>query len=361
VYSKNKYGLKRYIPADIRTKIRKDAGFGCVICGCALVDYEHIEPEFHQAKEHNPEKMTLLCISCHGRVTRKIISKAAVWEAKETPKALQAGYVHDLMFTNTEDMEIKIGNSSSKNTKIVLTMNGKPVIWFEPPIENGEPYKLCAIFYGDDGKPISYVNRNQFIAFSSNQDVKSESTKLFITSNGINCLTIDRKGGEILHITKIQIKYLDASVITDSQDRLIMQHGETKIIGGVHIDNCGSAITVGIIPYVRKYRKLPLAIFLARNKGTGEIINLTHNVVGWVIDNELFNTRYELVGFTREGRVYNIIEEYIGNLVGRYIAHTDNCYENGEPIYISKENMAFRAKNPQIGYDLSFRLFEGSI
>lgn len=356
--SKNKHGLKRYVPAEIRARIRKDAGFGCVICGCVLVDYEHIDPEFHQAKEHNPEKMTLLCISCHGRVTRKIISKKAVWEAKKTPKALQDGYVHDLLFVNTENMEIKIGNSSSKNTKTILTIRGKPIIWFEPPAEDGEPSKLCAIFYGEDGNPVSYVNRNQFTAISSSQDVKSESTELFIVSNGVRCLVMDREGGEILHISKMQGKYLDTSVTIDSQDRLIMQQGSSTIsMGEFRVENCDSAIEIGSTPAAIKYKKLSLALALARNKDTREIVNLVHKVVGWVLGGEIFNIRYELVGFVHEDKVYSIINEYVGNLVGSYIAYADNCYEDGEPIYISKENMAFRVRNPQIGYDLSFRLF----
>jgi len=164
----NKHGLKRYIPSDIRLRIRKDAGFGCVICGCILIDYEHIDPEFHQATEHDPDKMTLLCISCHGRVTRKLISKKAVLMAKENPKALQDGFVHDILFVNTDEMEIKIGSSVSKNTKVILTIYGKPIIWFEPPLIEGEPSKLCAIFYDNNGKVISYVNRNQFIAYTNN-------------------------------------------------------------------------------------------------------------------------------------------------------------------------------------------------
>jgi hypothetical protein len=354
----NKNGLKRYVPAEIRARIRKEAGFGCVICGCVLVDYEHIDPEFHQAKEHDPEKMTLLCISCHGRVTRKIISKKVVWEAKKAPKALQDGYAHDLLFVNTEDMEIKIGSSSSKNTKTILTIHGKPIIWFEPPSEDGEPSKLCAIFYGEDGKPISYVNRNQFTALSSNQDVKSESTELSIVSNGVKCLVMDREGGEILHISKMQGKYLDTSVTIDSQARLILQQGNSTIsMGEFRTENCGSAINLGNTPAKVKFKKLYLALTLARNKSTKAIVNLISEVVGWIFEHEIFNIRYELVGFVRENKVYSIVNEYIGNLIGSYIAHTDSCYEDGEPIYISKANMEFRGRNPHVGYDVSFRLF----
>ena len=111
-----------------------------------------------------------------------------MWEARANPKALQDGFVHDLLFADTENMEIRIGSSKSDKTKIILTIHGKPILWFESPKEESEPYNLCAIFYDDNSKPISFVNRNQFIAFSSNQDVKSESTILTIHTDGHKCL-----------------------------------------------------------------------------------------------------------------------------------------------------------------------------
>ena len=80
-------------------------------------------------------------------------------------------------------------------------------------------------------------------------------------------------------------------------------------------------------------------------------------MVGRIFGHEIFNIRYELVGFVHDDKVYNIVNEYIGNLKGSYIACIDSCYENGEPIYISEENMEFKRKNAHIGYDVSFRLF----
>lgn len=354
---KNKHGLKRYVPSDIRARIRRDAGFGCVICGCVLVDYEHIDPEFNQAKEHNPKKMTLLCISCHGRVTRKIISKKAVWEAKNNPRSLQDGYVHDLLFVNTDEMEIRIGSSSSKNTKTILTIYGKPVIWFEPPLEDGEPSKLCAIFYDENGEAISYVNRNQFTALSTNQDVWSESTKLSIISNGVKCLVMDREGGAVLYVSKMQGKYLDTSVTIDSQDNLIITQGGTTVsLGEFRVENCGSAIVLGAIPAIAKYNKLSLAVSFAYNYDAKFVLNLDGKFVGRIVNGEIFNRKYELVGYVRAKKIYSITNEFIGSLNGSYIGHKDDCYENGEPIFVSRENMEFKRNNPSIGYDVSFRL-----
>ncbi len=53
----NKHGLSRTIPEDVKRQVRQACGFGCVCCGFAIVTYEHIEPEFHNAESHDPENM----------------------------------------------------------------------------------------------------------------------------------------------------------------------------------------------------------------------------------------------------------------------------------------------------------------
>lgn len=358
--SVNKYGLKRYVPSDIRAKIREDAGFGCVICGCVFVDYEHIEPEFSNAKVHCPTKMTLLCIDCHGRVTRRLISKKRVWDAKLNPKALQDGFVHDLLFVNTDEMEIEIGNSRSKTTKAILTIHGKPIIWFEPPILENEPSKLCAIFHNEASKASSYINRNQFVALTNNQDVKSESTELEIVSANKKCLKIDREGDAVLKIIKMSSDYLGTSINIDNTGALIVKQGEPNFtLSKFSVENCGSAINFGAIPSYRKYKKLDVAMSIS-NRATS-ILSVNSAVCGWKLGNQIFNKNYEIVGIVKDSEVYNICDEFIGNYSNGYIVYKDDCYESGEPIYISQENRNMKNVCSINGYDLSFRLFGNGI
>jgi len=319
------------------------------------VDYEHIEPEFHDAKVHDPDKMTLLCVACHSRVTRKLISKKAIWEAKANPKALQDGFVQDALFVNTDDMEVKIGNSRSKNTKTVLTIYGKPIVWFEQPLIRGEPIKLCAIFHDENGKLISYVNRNQFFAYTSNYDVKSESTRLRVDSNAGVSLEIIREGGEVLSIPKMRGRYLNAAIMIGSKGELIIEQGGSSfILDSLQVENCGSAIYLGAPPAIVKYNKICLAIALAKNGRVIPLIDHRKNHVGWFFAEEIFNKKYELVGFVRDNKVFNLVGEHIGALLGGSIVHYDDCYESGEPIYTSVETTL------PIGFDVSFRLF-GSV
>jgi hypothetical protein len=80
--SLNKHDLSRRIPADVRRALRQEAGFGCVKCGFAFCEYEHIDPEFADATDHDVTKMAFLCKRCHGEVTAGISSKDSVWAAK---------------------------------------------------------------------------------------------------------------------------------------------------------------------------------------------------------------------------------------------------------------------------------------
>ncbi len=206
---KNKYNLSRYIPSGIKEKIRRDAGFGCVFCGCVLVEYEHIEPEYHNAKEHDPEKMTLLCPMCHDKVTKKLLSKKMVWAAKKSPKAFTDGYVSDTLMVATGSLELLMGSARTTMMSVAVNLYGKPLFWFEP--SDDEHYKLCCIFYGAEGKPVAYINRNEYIAIVGKQDIVSKGTSLKITdkNHGV-LLELSREGDKPLHVKRLftQLKLL---------------------------------------------------------------------------------------------------------------------------------------------------------
>lgn len=74
----NKYGLSRYIPAEVRREVRQRSKFGCVLCRCGFYQYEHIDPTFEDATEHDPDYICCLCGACHDLITRGHFSKEAI-------------------------------------------------------------------------------------------------------------------------------------------------------------------------------------------------------------------------------------------------------------------------------------------
>jgi hypothetical protein len=74
----NKHGLSRYIPADVARRVREHSKQGCIFCRALICEYEHIEPEFAEAKEHDADRICLVCPSCHRQITSGLITKAQV-------------------------------------------------------------------------------------------------------------------------------------------------------------------------------------------------------------------------------------------------------------------------------------------
>src|SRR5574337_274292 len=87
----NKFGLSRDIPDLIKREVRQKCGFGCVVCGSAVYQYEHLEPLFPDAKNHDPNGIVLLCGGCHDRVTRGMLSKETIKLKANNPKCLEEG------------------------------------------------------------------------------------------------------------------------------------------------------------------------------------------------------------------------------------------------------------------------------
>jgi hypothetical protein len=108
----NRHGLSRRIPDPIARQLRQECGFGCVVCGSAIFDYEHVDPEFKDAEEHDPTKMALLCGSCHDKVTRRQWSKDKIKEARANPICLESGFSSEWFDYGTEAPTIVVGGAT---------------------------------------------------------------------------------------------------------------------------------------------------------------------------------------------------------------------------------------------------------
>jgi hypothetical protein len=69
---------------------RRACGFGCVICGLPLYEYDHIVP-YAVVEAHAAANLTLLCPTHHAEKTRGLLSQERVIEASNAPHNLNAG------------------------------------------------------------------------------------------------------------------------------------------------------------------------------------------------------------------------------------------------------------------------------
>ena len=159
----NMYGLSRNIPEEIKRKVRKMCGFGCVVCGVGIVEYEHVEPEFKNCREHDPNNIVLLCPSCHSRVTRKFWNKDTIKLASKNPKCLQTGFTGDI-FAFTKWPSIVLGGAWISGVAVPISIKNQPLFIFEPPEEAGQPFRVSASFLDSTGVQTLRILRNEWKA-----------------------------------------------------------------------------------------------------------------------------------------------------------------------------------------------------
>src|SRR4030081_1882421 len=124
---KNRHGLTRDIPEPVMRKVRQASGFGCVICGASIIEYEHVDPEFVDAREHNATEITLLCPQCHSKVTTGIWSKDKVKAAMAAPRCKRCGFTSEAFDLGKTHPVIVFAGMTLKKCDIPIEVRGLPL------------------------------------------------------------------------------------------------------------------------------------------------------------------------------------------------------------------------------------------
>ena len=219
----NKHGLSRDIPDPIKRIVRQSCGFGCVICGSGIIEYEHFAPEFSDATAHDPTGIALLCPQCHSKVTTKFWSKSKVKEAAAAPACLKSGFTREVFDIGDGHPSLKFGGLTLLNCPTPITVGGKPLFSIQPPEEPASPFRLSGFFIDSAGKQSLVIRDNEWMASAGNWDVE--------VSGG--AITIREQFG------KIHLK-----LITDPPSGLIVDRLEMALGGGRSISANGDSLIV---------------------------------------------------------------------------------------------------------------------
>jgi len=229
----NQHNLSRDIPRAVRRKVRKDCGFGCVICGSAICQYEHIDPEFVDAVTHNPKGITLLCGSCHDKKTRGIYSKEFVLESMRKPKCKETGFTFDYLDIGTKGIVIQIGNCSFIDVISLFSVNGESLLTLIPPDPKtpGEPYKLSAYISDNEEKGIFGIRENVWYGNIENWDIECIGREIKIRKKlGDIVLHMEVIPREKVIIHKLDMCYKGYSIYADKSNIKIKSPNYEEII-----------------------------------------------------------------------------------------------------------------------------------
>ncbi len=298
--SNNKFGLSRRIIEQTKREIRQRCGFGCVICGHAIVEYHHLNPGFANVREHVAEEIVLLCPN-HHTLANKRISDAEIRNIARNPMALQMGFAHDEWHLSSEP-DIIIGTVKFIKSSVLINSHGAPLFWVEAPESRFGPIRISSVINDITGKEVVYINRNEIFIKSNLYDVSTKGSKT----------TIRRKRGEIIfefEITDSQIKINRWHSI--SYGTHIYAHHKT----GLYINTMMSEITLhnqildglnGIKICSRPYFNLPQQFIEDQGKKI-EIFNAEGEVVGHRLrDGKILNSHGQWIGISEEDKVFDL-------------------------------------------------------
>lgn len=236
----NNYGLDRAIPAAVRRSVRQRCGFGCVICGASIYEYDHFDPPFAEATSHRPEGITLLCPTHHAERTRGVLPFGLLLRANAKPAARLNGYtsVERPYFDHVPSLAIG-GGMLVQDTPIPLMVRGVPIIEFLAP-EAGSPVaRINATLTSGDGANLLRIFENEWIVENGVWDYEWVGRRMTIR---------DDAGAVALQITIFPPKFISIDNLTYVDDRIKVSVSPTEIIvnRNTYVDCVASSCAVGM-------------------------------------------------------------------------------------------------------------------
>ena len=246
----NRHGLDRTIPCEVARQVRQRCGFGCVCCGDAVIQYDHITPPYADALRHDPAGIVLLCGGCHDRKTRGQLSVATILRAAANPKCKQTGFswgAFDL--GSTDSPVVWLGDVMLWQCDTLLSVNGEPILAIHEPEAPGGPFRLTANFLDRDGNPVLSIVDNEWQTLSANWDVQVEGRRITVRrARGDIVLILRTMPPEALSIERMSMQHCGVGIeCREGQPtRFLMPDGREYSAGGCQV--VGAKIGVELSP-----------------------------------------------------------------------------------------------------------------
>ncbi len=228
--------LSRYIPSKLKRRIRRECGFGCVICGDALYEYAHLDPPFSEAEIHDPSQIALLCTTHHRLMTNGILALSDVQEARIAPKCLERGFSSfDLnKITGKSGFDLQVGNTRFLNLERIIDIDGESILALRTSNLSKAPPLLYAKFYDRSGNVIGEIIKNEWLGNPDTFDISMVKNRIEVRSDkGMIDLRLLFLPSRVVVIEKLIMCCGDIEIKGDSKNEFIVSSPDAI----VHLPN----------------------------------------------------------------------------------------------------------------------------
>jgi len=233
------------IPVAIKRAVRKECGFGCVICGAPVFQYDHIL-DFAEVKDHTIENLALLCPTHHQDKTSNRLPRGVVAKYRAAPVNLnrEISSAHKWFFGgasvqfaiggNIYETDFKTLNPSWGGEVVPIQIGNTPV--FKAKYQD-EGLVLSATFHDAAGNLILGIDEGELRISTRVGDFSCEGRKLRMSDGDGNTLMELVKLDNGLKISRAMFR--EEGVALDIQPELIraMPGGLLGATGNVYVNN----------------------------------------------------------------------------------------------------------------------------
>lgn len=233
----------RHIPEAVKREVRQRCGFGCVICGLPLYEYDHIE-RFAEVDEHTANNITLLCGHHHGMKSRGQLPTAVVRDHDSKPHNRRtASPTHRLFYYGSTAKVVAGGNHIVMSESAdAITIDGHSLIGFE--LIDGVIH-LNVDLRDDDGRTVLRIIRNELV----------HSIDLWDVTFVGNRLTVRRGPKDIYVSMSFEVEHgsvvVDQGLVSHNGVEVLFDHrglcvlNNRVFLGGNMVAGMKSAISLG--------------------------------------------------------------------------------------------------------------------
>jgi hypothetical protein len=221
--SANETPKSRNIPYPIKQAVRQRCGFGCVICGLPLYEYEHMLG-WANVQRHVADEITLLCDMHHTEKTKGLLPIEKVVEANTNPFNLRKGVSSPYYLHYSGDaVYFQLSNSIISNP-------------FMQRDELGNTWSNCTAIAIDDLRILGYSRFNQELFLNVQMFDEFNEISLQIQENQLTYKTDTwdiRFTGRTLLLREAQQKIL-LDMTFNAPDLVIINRGRL-LLNGVEV------------------------------------------------------------------------------------------------------------------------------
>lgn len=213
----NKHGLSRTIPESVKRRVRRECGFGCVLCGTAIYEYAHLDPPFADATEHRHEAIALLCHGCHGRHTRGFLPDSWVIEARQRPYCSREGASTFPLSWNAGELTVMIAGIELHGVEHLIEIEGTEILGLRPPEEPDAPQRVSARFFDRNDVEVAQIVDNEWRGSTEAWDIDARGRQWRIRSRFYKVDLVFRVAGpQTVTIDRLHLVHSGVRVLADA-------------------------------------------------------------------------------------------------------------------------------------------------